>query len=139
MTELEFEVNLITTITEKRLGLEVGSLNTKTKTEHLVIGRMIVCNILMEGGISPAKLGEHFYQHRTAYYHYAKNHKNYIQNPNIYPEYNELYAQVFEEYESRTASVMFQDKLKRLEVIEDIDSTIKSLKEQKQILTNLIN
>ena len=138
MSELEFEINLITSICEKHLGLETGSLDTKTKTSYLVIGRMIVCNMLMSGGVTPAKLSEHFVQHRTAFYHYAKNHKIYMDNPRIHPEYVQTYNNVFDEYQERTLSVAFTDKLKRLEVIETIDTTIQDLKEQKKLLTESI-
>ena len=69
MNEFEFEVNLITSITEHKLGLPVNSLNVKEKTEQLVLGRMVVCNILMFGGVTPTKLSDYFCKHRTNFYH----------------------------------------------------------------------
>ncbi len=139
MTELQFEINLITTITEKKLGLQAGSLNTKKKTEPLVMGRMVVCNLLMDGGISPAKLAEHFCKHRTNYYHYRKQHNFYITNPKAYPEYNLLYEAVLSEYESRAdVSDMFRSKLAKLEVIDDIERTLTSLQAQKELLIKTI-
>jgi len=134
MNEFEFEVNLITSITEKTLGLPSNSLKVKTKTEELVIGRMVVCNILMDGGVTPAKLAQYFLQDRTNYYHYRKQHKYYVTNPKAYPYYLDTFNQVINEYEQRSANICFQNTLKRLDVLDDIDSTIKNLKEQKLLL-----
>ena len=49
MSEFILEINLVTSITERKLGLEMGSLNVKKKTETLVLGRMVVFNLLMQG------------------------------------------------------------------------------------------
>lgn len=134
MNELTFEINLVISITEKALGLTPGTLNTKTKTEDLVLGRMVACNILMDGGLTPAKLGEHFRQHRTNFYHYRKQHKNYVDIPGMYPQYLELFNRVLDEYEERSVSVRLKDDLTKLEVIEDIDITLDRLLEQKKLL-----
>lgn len=139
MTELQFEINLITTIAEKNLGLPPGSLNTKKKTEQLVIGRMVVCNILMDGGVTPAKLADHFCKHRTNYYHYRKQHDFYITNPKAYPEYNILYDKVLNEYESRAdVSDLFKNRLAKLEVIDEIEKTLVSLQAQKELLIKTV-
>ncbi len=138
MNEFEFELNLITNITERNLGLEIGSLNVKKKTERLVLGRMVVCNILMQGGVTPAKLAEYFCKHRTNFYHYKKLHKLYFTNLAMYPEYIDLYEQVLDEYEDRSVSPRFKSNLVKLSVIDDINSTLKALQEQKEILTNTL-
>ena len=75
MKNFKLELDLITDICEQQLGLEVGTLNTKTKTKDLVLGRMVVSNILMDGGVTPTKLSDHYVQHRTCFYHYGKLHK----------------------------------------------------------------
>lgn len=139
MTELHFEVKLISNITEKHLGLDVDALNVKTKTDELVMGRMIVCNILMDGGVTPAKLAEFFKQHRTNYYHYRKKHISYVNNPKIYPYYLELYNNILNEYQERSATTCFSTLLSKLEVIDDIDNTVKSLNEQKLLIQKSIN
>lgn len=135
MTELQFEIDLITNITEKKLGLEKGTLNQKKKTEILVLGRMVVTNMLMDGGISPAKLADHFCKHRTNYYHYRKLHKFYINNVKAYPEYNILFNAVLDEYDNRTdVSDLFRNRLAKLEVIDDIERALVSLEAQKELL-----
>lgn len=139
MTELEFEIDLITSLTEKKLGLKRNTLNQKKKTEDLVLGRMVVTNMLMDGGISPAKLADHFCKHRSSYYHYRKRHNFYITNPKAYPEYNLLYSAVLEEYDKRSdASDLFKNRLAKLEVIEDIDKTLLSLNAQKELLLKTV-
>ena len=135
MNEFIFEINLITSITERKLGLEMGSLNVKKKTETLVLGRMVVCNLLMQGGVTPAKLSKYFCKHRTAYYHYKKLHKFYFTNLAAYPEYIDLYKQVLDEYENTTLTPRYRSNLVKLSAIDDIDLTIKSLQAQKEILT----
>lgn len=139
MTELEFEIALITNITEKKLGLTAGTLNVQKKTEQLVLGRMVICNLLMSGGITPAKLAEHFCKHRTAYYHYKKQHTSYMANPRMYPKYNLLYEAVADEYEQRAVTTdRFRNRLAKLEVIEDIENTLLTLQQQKEILLQTI-
>tara|TARA_Y100000114_G_scaffold138614_1_gene141764 strand:- start:397 stop:840 length:444 start_codon:yes stop_codon:yes gene_type:complete len=139
VTELQFEINLITSITEKKLGMPAGTLNQKKKTEPLVMGRMVVTNMLMDGGISPAKLAEHFCKHRTNYYHYRKQHNFYITNPKAYPEYNLLYESVLDEYDNRAhVSDLFRNRLAKLEVIDDIERALASLEAQKELLLKTV-
>tara|TARA_R110000824_G_scaffold99366_4_gene236782 strand:+ start:2918 stop:3334 length:417 start_codon:yes stop_codon:yes gene_type:complete len=135
MNEFEFEVNLITSITEHKLGLPVNSLNVKEKTEQLVLGRMVVCNILMFGGVTPTKLSDYFCKHRTNFYHYKKLHTLYFDNLAMYPEYVRLFNQVMQDYEDRSVSPRFKGKLVKLSVIDDIDLTIAELNKQKKLLT----
>jgi len=136
MNEFIFEINLVTSITERKLGLEMGSLNVKKKTETLVLGRLVVCNLLMQGGVTPAKLSDYFCKHRTAFYHYKKLHKFYFTNLAAYPEYVTLYKQVLDEYENTSLVPRYRSNLVKLSAIDDIDLTIKSLQAQKEILSN---
>tara|TARA_R110000751_G_scaffold32542_9_gene81763 strand:+ start:712 stop:1128 length:417 start_codon:yes stop_codon:yes gene_type:complete len=135
MNEFIIEINLVTSITERKLGLEMGSLNVKKKTETLVLGRMVVFNLLMQGGVTPAKLSNYFCKHRTAFYHYKKLHKFYFTNLAAYPEYVTLYKEVLDEYENTSVSPRYKSKLVKLSVIDDINITIKSLQAQRELLT----
>ena len=135
MNEFEFEVNLITSITEHKLGLAANSLNVKKKTENLVLGRMVVCNILMFGGVTPTKLSEYFCKHRTNFYHYRKLHETYFENLAMYPDYVRLFDSVMQDYEDRSTSPRFKGKLVKLSAIDDINLTIQELNKQKELLT----
>tara|TARA_R110000787_G_scaffold103768_1_gene210394 strand:- start:399 stop:815 length:417 start_codon:yes stop_codon:yes gene_type:complete len=138
MKNFKLELDLITDICEQQLGLEVGTLNTKTKTKDLVLGRMVVSNILMDGGVTPTKLSDHYVQHRTCFYHYGKLHKQYMMNARIYPEYNELYSMVLAQYEESTECKMFSTTFKKMSIIDDIENTILELQESKKLLTETI-
>jgi len=134
MNDFEFEVQLITSITEHKLGLAANSLNVKKKTEKLVLGRMVVCNMLMFGGVTPTKLSDYFCKHRTAFYHYRKLHYLYFDNLAMYPEYVKLFDDVMQDYEDRSTSPRFKGKLVRLSAIDDINLNISELMKQKELL-----
>ena len=138
MINFKLELELITDICEKQLGLELGTLNTKTKTNDLVLGRMVVSNILMEGGVTPTKLSDHYVQHRTCFYYYRKLHKRYMLNPKMYPEYNDLYSMVLTQYEASTDCKTFSTTFKKMSIIDDIENTILELQESKKLLTETI-
>tara|TARA_Y100000114_G_C11733484_1_gene314884 strand:+ start:1042 stop:1464 length:423 start_codon:yes stop_codon:yes gene_type:complete len=139
MTDLNFEIKLISNITERHLGLTPDALNVKTRTGELVLGRMLVCNILMDGGLTPAKIAEFFKQHRTNFYHYRKKHLIYVGNSKIYPYYIELYNSILNEYKERSSTNCFATLLNKLQVINDIDNTVSTLIQQKQLLQQSIN
>ena len=134
MNDFEFEVHLITSITEHKLGLAANSVNVKKKTENLVLGRMVVCNILMFGGVTPTKLSEYFCKHRTNFYHYRKLHETYFTNLAMYPEYVRLFDSVMQDYEDRSTSPRFKGKLVKLSAIDDINLTILELNKKKELL-----
>jgi len=124
------EIELLTYITSKHLGID-EEINVKTKTADLVLGRMVVCNILMECGIKPAELAKHFCKHRTNYYHYLKLHNDYIKNPKMYPEYVDIFNTVFDEYKSKSERL---DKINELQALDEVDKAIADLIEIRKYL-----
>jgi len=124
------EIELLTYITSKHLGID-EEINVKTKTADLVLGRMVVCNILMECGVKPAELAKHFCKHRTNYYHYLKLHKDYIKNPKMYPEYVDIFNTVFDEYKSKSERL---DKINELQALDEVDKAIADLIEIRKYL-----
>ena len=129
--EIKKEIELLMYITSKQLGVSQDKIDVKQKTTKQVLSRMVICNILMECGIKPAQLAKHFCKHRTNYYHYLKLHKDYIQNRNMYPEYVELFDNVFSEYKSKSERV---DKLNELQALVEIDDAIADLVQIRKYL-----
>jgi hypothetical protein len=125
------EIELLMYITSKELGVSQDNIDVKQKTSKQVLGRMVVCNILMECGIKPSQLAKHFCKHRTNYYHYLKLHKDYIRNRNMYPEYVTLFDKVFDEYKSKSERV---DKLNELQALVEIDDAIADLVQIRKYL-----
>ena len=126
---LEREITKLNAIVEE--ALDVTDINVKEKTAQQVLGRMVVCNILMDNGLTPAVLAKYYVKHRTNFYHYRKKHNDYLQFPNMYPEYLELYAKVENDYLVRAKDAAMLSKLQRLEVVDEINKTIDDLRERK--------
>ncbi len=138
MNTLQFEVDLLCNIAEKHLNLEKDSLNVKKKTDDLVLGRMIVCNILLDGGVKYSTLAKYFMQDRTNYYHYRKKHTFYIQDDRIYPYYNSMFNAIMLEYERRSGNVCLKSMLEKMQVIDGINDEVNGLLNQKKLLTNAL-
>ena len=111
-------------ITSKHISVEQDDINVKTKYKEQVMARMVICNILMECGMKPAELAKHFCKHRTNYYHYLKLHKQYIQNPRMYPEYIEAFNLVFAEYKTKSERI---EKINELQALDEVDRAIADL------------
>jgi len=118
------EIELLMFITSKHISVEQDDINVKTKYKEQVMARMVICNILMECGMKPAELAKHFCKHRTNYYHYLKLHKQYIQNPRMYPEYIEAFDIVFAEYKSKSERI---EKINELQALDEVDRAIADL------------
>ncbi len=118
------EIELLMFITSKHISVEQDDINVKTKYKEQVMARMVICNILMECGMKPAELAKHFCKHRTNYYHYLKLHKQYIQNPRMYPEYIEAFDIVFAEYKTKSESI---EKINELQALDEVDRAIADL------------
>jgi hypothetical protein len=118
------EIELLMFITSKHISVEQDDINVKTKYKEQVMARMVICNILMECGMKPAQLAKHFCKHRTNYYHYLKLHKQYIQNPRMYPEYIEAFDIVFAEYKSKSERI---EKINELQALDEVDRAIADL------------
>ena len=138
MNELAFEVKLLFNIAEKHLGIELDSLNVRKKTQELVLGRMVVANILMQGGISKQTLSEHLLQDRTNFYHYEKQHNGFISDRRIYPEYYDLYYMVLDEYEQRSATPFYEERLEKLERLNTLGKSIEVMQEQYNKLSKAV-
>lgn len=126
---LEREITRLNSIVEEKL--QVDDIVVKQKKQDQVLGRMVVCNILMDNGLTPAMLARYYKQHRTNYYHYRKKHENYLEMPKMYPEYIQLYRYTTEEYRKRAKDVSMLSKLQRMEIIEEIDRSVENLLERK--------
>tara|TARA_R110002020_G_scaffold165774_1_gene353438 strand:- start:564 stop:959 length:396 start_codon:yes stop_codon:yes gene_type:complete len=118
------EIELLMFITSKHISVEQDDINVKTKYKEQVMARMVICNILMECGMKPAELAKHFCKHRTNYYHYLKLHKQYIQNPRMYPEYIEAFDIVFAEYKTKSERI---EKINELQALDEVDRAIADL------------
>lgn len=131
---LATEIGILTLIAEEKLDLPAGTINVKQKTEEQVLARSVICNILMQGGVTPAKLSQYFCKHRTNFYHYKKLHNSYMENPRQYPLYNHTYREVMDAYEKRTEVDLYKRTLHKLELIDDIENNIAELQEHKRTL-----
>lgn len=126
---LELEITRLNSIVEEKLQVE--SIQVKQRKQDQVLGRMVVCNILIDNGLTPAMLARYYKQHRTNYYHYRKKHEHYLEFPKMYPEYIQLYEYTTEEYRKRAKDVSMLSKLQRLEILEEIDRNVESLLQRK--------
>lgn len=131
--DLQKEIELLMYITSKHIPVNEDEINVKNKTKDKVMARMVICNILMECGMKPAQLAKHFCKHRTNFYHYLKIHKDYIQNPRMYPEYIEAFNAVFDEYKTKSERI---ERINQLQALDEIDRAIADL---VQIRKHLIN
>lgn len=122
--DLKSEIELLTHLTSKQLGIYEDEIDVKEKTGVQVMARMIIANILMECGIKPAQLAQHFCKHRTNYYHYLKLHKEYIQNPKYNAEYVENFDEIFREYKTKSERV---NKIEELQALCEVDNAIDDL------------
>ena len=118
------EIELLMHITSKYISVEEDEINVKRKTGEQVMARMVICNILMECGMKPAQLAKHFCKHRTNFYHYLKLHKQYIQNPRMYPEYIEAFNLVFAEYKTKSERI---ERINELQALDEVDRAIADL------------
>ena len=118
------EIELLMFITSKHISVEQDDINVKSKYKEQVMARMVISNILMECGMKPAQLAKHFCKHRTNYYHYLKLHKQYIQNPRMYPEYIEAFNLVFAEYKTKSERI---EKINELQALDEVDRAIADL------------
>jgi len=118
------EIELLMFITSKHISVEQDDINVKSKYKEQVMARMVISNILMECGMKPAQLAKHFCKHRTNFYHYLKLHKQYIQNPRMYPEYIEAFNLVFAEHKTKSERI---ERINELQALDEVDRAIADL------------
>jgi hypothetical protein len=128
------EIELLKNIASDVLDIPVEEINVKGKTAEQVLARLVVCNILMQGGITPTTLSRHFCKHRTNFYHYKKLHKHYTLYPKAYPEYNEAYILVVNRFEDESNVGSLKRNLQTASTLEEIDLAIANLKHFKNQL-----
>ena len=133
MNSLKKEIDLLMHITTKYLNLDIEDINVQQKTDTQVMARMIICNILMENGIKPAQLANHFCKHRTNFYHYLKLHKSYIVNPRMYPLYIDNFNAIYAEYKKKSNHI---SEIQNLQAIEDIVNALLELVQIRKFLQN---
>ncbi len=128
------EIELLKNIASDVLDIPVEEINVKGKTAEQVLARLVVCNILMQGGVTPATLSRHFCKHRTNFYHYQKLHKHYTVYPTDYPQYNEAYILVLNRFENESNVGSLKRNLQTASTIEEIDLAIANLNHFKKQL-----
>lgn len=128
------EIELLKEITADVLDIPVEEINVKRKTAEQVLARLVVCNILMQGGITPTTLSRHFCKHRTNFYHYKKLHKHYTLYPKAYPEYNDAYILVLNRFEDESNVGSLKRNLQTASTLEEIDLAIANLNHFKKQL-----
>tara|TARA_R110000751_G_scaffold33626_1_gene83634 strand:+ start:1320 stop:1733 length:414 start_codon:yes stop_codon:yes gene_type:complete len=137
MIGLKTEIELLKNITSDVLKIPVDNINVQGKTEEQVLARLVVCNILMKGGIKPSTLALHFCKHRTNYYHYKKLHAHYTQYEKDYPKYNEAFILVLSKYQSISKG-NFNTNLKKMSAIDEINVALANLNHYKNQLEKTI-
>ena len=131
---LHEQIRLLENITADILDMPVEDINVKAKTQKQVLARLIICNILMQGGVTPTTLSRYFCKHRTNFYHYQKLHTHYTKYPLDYPPYNDNYILVLNRFEEETNLGSVADNLKKAEAIDEIDLAIANLQNYKSQL-----
>lgn len=92
------EFKNICNLTTNILGLRKGSLSFKSRKQELHLGRTIVGVIGLKEGIRRELIAKELNRHRTAIYHYEKQHKNWFSSKS-YPSYAKAYTKVFSAYQ----------------------------------------
>lgn len=127
---LKHEITKLNAIIEERL--EIDDINVREKKGEQVLGRMVACNILMDNGLTPAMLSKYYCKDRANFYHYRKKHNIYMEYEKSYPEYIQLYNYAKEEYVKRAKDISALSKLQRLELVDDINERIDTLRRRKK-------
>ena len=88
----------ICNLTTNVMGLRKGSLADKSRKQELHLARTIAGVIGMKEGIKREVIAKQLNRHRTAIYHYEKQHKHWFSNKS-YPSYAKAYTKVFSVYQ----------------------------------------
>jgi hypothetical protein len=88
----------ICNLTTSVMGLRKGSLAYKSRKQELHLARTIAGIIGIKEGIKREIIAKQLNRHRTAIYHYEKQHKDWFSNKS-YPNYAKAYTKVFSVYQ----------------------------------------
>ncbi len=135
------EIRKIKYIIEDEANLEAGILDTKNRSRDLVLARMVFSNFLMvEVGLKEAQISYYLNRDRSSFYYYNKRHFEYINDPRIYPEYNDLYTRIYNRYNLLEDKLFNnEDKLTKMLYLSEIENNITELERKKIVLHNEIN
>jgi len=89
------EVQDLCNIATEIVGLEQGSLPSKTRKEPYAIARQVVANICLDRGIHFVTIAKVLNRDRSNIYHYQKNHTG---NFKTWIEYRRLFTKVYNTY-----------------------------------------
>lgn len=93
--DLDREVRKLKYLVEREAELPIGAIDSRKRTPEYCRARQVLsCLLLVDVGISYAKLGKYIDRHRTSFYFYEKEHERYMSDARIYPAYNKLYNKV---------------------------------------------
>tara|TARA_R100001530_G_scaffold25879_1_gene20838 strand:+ start:1384 stop:1908 length:525 start_codon:yes stop_codon:yes gene_type:complete len=100
----------ICNLTTNVMGLRKGSLADKSRKKDLHLARTIAGVIGMKEGIKREVIAKQLNRHRTAIYHYEKQHNDWFSSRS-YPSYAKAYTKVFSAYqEIEDSRKQFVDK-----------------------------
>ena len=96
---LEQEVRKIIYLAEELADIPFGSIRGKSRVRKIVLARHCVGAMLVSGlDIHKDKASELLERDRTSFNFYQKKHDEFMDNPRIYPAYNEFYDKLLETY-----------------------------------------
>jgi len=140
---IQQEINKIKYIAEDIMQIPFGSIDGSDRKRNIslarqVVGAFIVCDL----GVDIAKACDLMNRDRTSFYFYKKKHEQYMSDNRIYPEYNQLYTEVYDRYMNDSESVFkskdtitwFEqlDELKKQQ--QNIDRKMAALEKESKLL-----
>lgn len=90
-TEVKELCDIVTNI----VGLEQGSLTSKSRKQPYALARQVVSNICLDKGIHFETIAKVLNRHRTNIYHYHKKHKD---NFKHWVQYRSLFTKAYNTY-----------------------------------------
>ena len=102
------EVKDLCNIATEIVGLEQGSLTSKSRKEPYALARQVVANICLKNGIHFVTIAKVLNRDRSNIYHYQKKHAD---NFKLWAQYRNLFTKVFNVYkESKKEQKTFLTK-----------------------------
>ena len=89
------EVKELCDIATNIVGLEQGSLISKSRKEPYALARQVVANICLDKGIHFVTIAKVLNRDRTNIYHYQKKHEDHFKS---WVQYRNLFTKVFNTY-----------------------------------------
>tara|TARA_R110002167_G_scaffold1338_3_gene5974 strand:+ start:1563 stop:1991 length:429 start_codon:yes stop_codon:yes gene_type:complete len=138
---LDKEIRKIKYITEDEANIRAGAIDSKTRKRPIVLARMVLANFLMmEVGLKEETLRRFICRDRTSFYFYRSKHEAYMENPKIYPEYNDLFVRCkLRYYMDEDTLFDGEHKNTKIEKLSEIDDKLGELYRKKIVLEEEIN